>query len=123
MTQEINVIVPPPIVVDVIIPGQSVNPPPPIIIGPGQGGSIGAQGVQGTQGLQGPIGITPVVSYRHIQGISSAVWAVNHNLGFYPNVTVEDSAGTIVEGDIDYIDQNSLQLTFSSPFSGYAYLS
>lgn len=63
------------------------------------------------------------VAYRHAQGISSAVWNIKHNLGFYPNVTVEDSAGTIVEGEIEYVDVNNVRLTFSAAFSGYAYLS
>lgn len=66
---------------------------------------------------------SPGVAYRHAQGTSSAVWNIKHNLGFYPNVTVEDSAGTTVEGEIDYIDINNIRLTFSSAFSGYAYLS
>lgn len=63
------------------------------------------------------------VAYRHIQGISSAVWNIKHNLGFYPNVTVEDSAGTTIEGEIEYVDVNNVRLTFASPFGGYAYLS
>lgn len=65
----------------------------------------------------------PVVAYHHIQSVSSAVWTVNHNLGWKPNVTVQDSAGTIVEGEITYTSSNSLTLTFTGAFSGNAYLS
>ena len=114
-------------------------------IGPGGG----AQGVQGTQGSGVSIqdvsnaiagaalgstddlteGITNLyfktsrVSYTHLQGSSSNTWVINHNLNFYPNVTVQDSAGTIYEGEISYTNLNSITVTFSSAFSGKAYLS
>lgn len=116
----INVVVPPPVVVDVIPPSTPSQPAPPIIVRPGQGG---ARGVQGVQGVQGPIGITPAVAYKHDQTTASASWVINHNLGFYPNVTVEDSAGTTVEGEITYNNINTLILNFASGFSGTAYLS
>ena len=63
------------------------------------------------------------VAYTHTQGVSSATWTINHNLGFYPNLTVQDSAGTIYEGEITYTNSDSLTVTFSSAFSGKAYLS
>ena len=65
----------------------------------------------------------PSVAFNHQQGISSNTWVIRHNLNFYPNVTVVDSAGTIVEGEITYTNRNSLVLTFQSAFSGNAYLS
>ena len=65
----------------------------------------------------------PSVAFNHQQGISSTTWTIKHNLNFYPNVTVVDSAGTIVEGEITYTNRNSLVLTFQSAFSGNAYLS
>jgi hypothetical protein len=65
----------------------------------------------------------PPISYHHVQGTSASVWTIIHNLGWYPNVTVEDSAGTIVEGEIAYTNRNSLTLSFYSAFSGNAYLS
>ena len=112
-------------------------------------GGPGAQGIQGTDGggvtLQQlsdaiaavalsttddlPEGITNLyfkssrVAYTHTQGVASAIWVVNHNLDFYPNVTVQDSAGTIYEGEISYTSLGSLTLTFSSAFSGTAFLS
>jgi hypothetical protein len=49
--------------------------------------------------------------------------AINHNLGFYPNVTVKTSAGDILETGIDYNSINTLTLTMAQPFSGTAYLS
>jgi hypothetical protein len=65
----------------------------------------------------------PAVAFRHNQGISSNTWSIKHNLNFYPNVTVVDSAGTIVEGEISYTNPNSLVLHFQAAFSGNAYLS
>lgn len=63
------------------------------------------------------------VSYDHTQGSASDTWVINHNLGFKPNVTVVDSAGTIYEGEITYTNTNSLTVSFSAAFSGKAYLS
>jgi len=65
----------------------------------------------------------PSVSFHHQQGTSSNTWTITHNLNFYPNVTVVNSAGTIVEGEITYTNKNSLVLNFQSAFSGNAYLS
>ena len=48
---------------------------------------------------------------------------INHNLGFYPNATIKDSAGDLVETGIDYSSTNKITLTMAQPFSGTAYLS
>lgn len=86
--------------------------------------SIGATGPAGPPGPTGPPGESnQTVAYEHDQQIASNFWQINHNLGWYPNVTVVDSAGTIYEGEIDYVNVNSLILTFSAGFSGKAYLS
>jgi hypothetical protein len=61
--------------------------------------------------------------YRYIQGSPSSFWDVHHTLARYPNVTVVDSAGSVVEGDIAYVSPAELTIEFSSPFSGEAYLS
>jgi hypothetical protein len=66
---------------------------------------------------------TARVAYTHNQNAVSNSWVINHNLGFRPNVTVQDSAGTIYEGEINYTNANSLTVSFSAAFSGKAYLS
>ena len=71
----------------------------------------------------GGSGTNLVVSYLHIQSVSSDTWNITHNLGFYPNVTFQDSAGTIIEGELNYTTRNTLIATFSAAFSGKAYLS
>jgi hypothetical protein len=64
-----------------------------------------------------------VVSYVHVQGVGASVWNITHNLGWYPNVTVIDSTGRTVEGDLLHIDSDTLRLTFTGAFVGTAYLS
>lgn len=68
-------------------------------------------------------GSSQAVSYVHNQGSASNTWTITHNLNFYPNVTIQDSGGTIVEGEIAYTTRNTLTATFSAAFSGKAYLS
>jgi hypothetical protein len=48
---------------------------------------------------------------------------IAHNLGFYPNVTIKDSAGNVLETGIDYNSINQITLTMAQPFSGTAFLS
>jgi hypothetical protein len=62
-------------------------------------------------------------SYAHTQSVSSATWTITHNLGYRPAVSVVDSGGNHVVGDVNYISTNSLTISFSSPFGGSAYLS
>lgn len=60
--------------------------------------------------------------YVHIQTASSSVWEISHGLGKYPSVTIVDSANSVVIGDIQYIDENTLIVSFTGGFSGQAYL-
>lgn len=61
-------------------------------------------------------------NYEHIQLESSDIWRVTHNLNKYPAVSVIDSAGTEVYGDVTYISKDELVLNFSCAFSGTAVL-
>lgn len=79
-------------------------------------------GIVGPAGPSGPAG--PGVMYTHNQTIPSEIWNIVHNLNQFPGgVTVVDSAGTVVEGDVVYISGNEIQIAFGSAFSGKAYLS
>lgn len=60
-------------------------------------------------------------NYIHTQNSSSQVWTVTHNLGKNASVTVVDSAGTVVIGQVDYNSVNQVTLTFKATFSGKAY--
>ena len=59
--------------------------------------------------------------YAHIQSTPEAVWEVTHNLNKKPTITVVDSADTMVMGEVEYINNNSVRLTFAGAFSGKAY--
>lgn len=61
-------------------------------------------------------------TYIYNQSPASDHWYINHNMKKYPSVTVVDSAGTHVVGDVVYIDEDNVVCIFSSPFSGTAYL-
>lgn len=61
-------------------------------------------------------------TYIYEQTSAAAVWTITHNLGRYPSVTVVDSAGSECVGEVTYLDENTVQCTFSAPFGGKAYL-
>lgn len=50
-----------------------------------------------------------------------AAGVVTHNLGKYPAVTVVDTAGDEVIGDVSYDSVNQLTVTFSSATGGTVY--
>ena len=62
------------------------------------------------------------VFFTFTQTLASATWNVQHNLGKYPSVSVVDSSGHQVIGDVAYNDLNRLTISFSAPFAGCAYL-
>jgi hypothetical protein len=76
----------------------------------------------GQPGPEGPPGVGGG-TYEHHQTVASQSWVCDHNLGYRPSVTVQDSAGTLVEGDVTYDTADQLTITFTAPFSGVAYLS
>lgn len=61
-------------------------------------------------------------TYVHNQTTVSDTWNIKHNLQKFPSITVIDTAGTQVIGKIEYVDENNIKLSFSSAFSGKAYL-
>tara|TARA_B100000902_G_scaffold369163_1_gene393123 strand:+ start:417 stop:662 length:246 start_codon:yes stop_codon:yes gene_type:complete len=60
--------------------------------------------------------------FIHDQGTSSATWNIQHNLNKHPAVEVVDTGGTVVIGQVTYVDKNNLTIVFSAPFGGKAYL-
>lgn len=65
---------------------------------------------------------TTTQRHIHTQGAVSATWNITHALGGRPSVTVVDSAGTVVVGEVAYNSNTSVSIYFTSPFSGFAYL-
>ena len=89
----------------------------------GSNGAQGPQGPQGATGAQGPQGTgASHTTFTHSQNSASATWNITHNLNCFPSVMVVDSAGSVVYGNIEYLDANSLRLTFVASFGGKAYL-
>ena len=68
------------------------------------------------------IGSGSDLNFIFTQGAPATTWTITHNLGKFPSVSVVDSADTQVYGDVEYIDDNSLRVTFSAAFGGKAYL-
>lgn len=62
------------------------------------------------------------LSYVYDQQVAALVWNVTHNLNKYPSVTVVDTAGDEVIGDVHFNNSNTLTITFSSAFSGKAFI-
>lgn len=92
----------------------------------------------GLPGRKGDPGYTPVKGVDYFDGgpgpegppstaadktftqdfLTSSTVTVTHNLAKYPAVIVINSAGDEVEGDIRYLNSNSLTVIFNSAFSG-----
>jgi hypothetical protein len=83
-------------------------------------GPKGPQGDTGPQGPQGDPGIDAF--YLHNQMSASATWNITHNLNKYPSVTVVNSAGDEVIGNVTYPTINSVTINFNAANGGKAYL-
>jgi hypothetical protein len=58
----------------------------------------------------------------HNQPVASETWIITHSLGGRPSITVVDTAGTVVVGEVTYISDSQIRVEFTSAFSGFAYL-
>lgn len=61
-------------------------------------------------------------NYVHTQGLASKTWTIVHNLGKRPNVSVVNYQEEQIDGDVKYIDNNSLTINFDVLVDGKAYL-
>jgi hypothetical protein len=61
-------------------------------------------------------------TFVYNQPTPSAVWNITHNLDKYPSVSVVDSAGTTVFGNVEYLTINEVMVTFNGAFSGKAFM-
>lgn len=60
--------------------------------------------------------------FVHTQNSPSEIWLITHDLGGQPSIVIVDSAKTVVIGEVSYINGEEIEVRFSSPFSGFAYL-
>ena len=56
------------------------------------------------------------------QAVASATWNVQHNLDKFPSCTMVLSTGQQGYGDVTFIDENNLTITFAGAESGKAYI-
>lgn len=61
-------------------------------------------------------------NYVHDQSVASTTWNIQHNLRKFPSVTMVLPTGQKGYGDVTYIDENNLTITFASAESGKAYM-
>ena len=73
------------------------------------------------QTIQGDMTIEADKSYIFIQATPSDTWTITHGLNKFPSVVTVDSAGSEVIGDCEYLDANTVVLTFSGAFAGKAF--
>lgn len=79
-------------------------------------GTLGTTGTETENALRGAD-----KHFTYVQTTASSKWEVVHNLNKLPAVTVIDSAGTIVEGQVQHLSLNKVIISFSAAFSGKAY--
>lgn len=61
-------------------------------------------------------------NYKHTQIQASKTWNIKHDLKKIPSVTIVDSGGNEVIGDVKHLSENELTIFFSYEFSGSAIL-
>jgi len=68
------------------------------------------------------LGLDADKTYLYQQTVASDTWIIVHNLNKYPSVSVIDSAGNEVIGEVSYDDKNQVTLKFEGGFKGVATL-
>lgn len=136
---EYTIVITPPQDLQVVITVPDI-PVVSVISIPGTPGQKGAPGQDGKgitdfateaevkAGLAADKSISPAtltsVLYRKISyPIAASTWNIIHNMGRCPSVTVTDSAGTVVGGDVSYPTVDTVRIDFAFEVSGDAYLS
>ena len=76
--------------------------------------TTGAQGPRGPKGADG----SPGTAYEHTQAIASDTWTVNHNLGFWPTVTVFGPGNSPVNAGVLHTSLNQCVISFVVPMTG-----
>lgn len=100
---------------DTITPNQAVI----TRIIAGSGVSLASSGIDsGT----GDVVVTVSEKYCHKQLLPATIWEIVHNMNKVPSVVIFDSAGDEVYADIKRINENSIQIWFSSATAGEAHL-
>src|SRR5690606_27007085 len=90
-------------------------------------GNIGSEldfleSLKGEKGEDGNAGSDSDKNWVHDQFTPESVWVINHPLNKKVAVTVTDTAGTVVEGEVTINDGTMVIVKFNAPFKGEAIL-
>ena len=66
--------------------------------------------------------VHPPENFVFTQSVPASTWTIDHTLLKVPSVTVVDSSGNVVLGDINIVSNSRVILEFGASFSGVAYL-
>ena len=66
--------------------------------------------------------ITGDKHFTYTQSLPAAVWSISHNLDKMVSVSVQDTLGNTVHGEIAYTSTDTITITFINAFAGVAYL-
>lgn len=75
-------------------------------------------GYPGEQGPPGPAG--GIVAFEHVQSSAATTWTIAHNLGVRPVVSVTTTGGLQMLGNVVYLSDLTLQITFAVAVAGVA---
>ena len=72
--------------------------------------------------IPGPGSPAAPVNFVFSQLTPASTWSIAHPLNKKPSVTIVDSAGRMVFGEVSYVSTSLLTVSFAAAFSGEAYL-
>lgn len=61
-------------------------------------------------------------TFVHNHPTAEPVWTVDHGLKSFPSVSTLNTDNEITQGDVAYLDDSRLTITFGAPVAGRAYL-
>lgn len=105
----------PEVTVEVAQPQITVQPISPVVTVE----SLSPEITVTASGPPGPSGGSVAIT----QSAPLSTWVLTHGLGYYPSVHIIDSLGRTVIAPVSYPTLQTVQITFTAPFSGTAYLS
>ena len=59
-----------------------------------------------------------IMYFEYTQSVPAGDWYVTHNLGKYPNVEIIDSGGNAILADVNFVDLNTVHVTFAGMMTG-----
>lgn len=92
-----------------------------VVITPG--GPPGTPGTSGPQGPPGPPGQDSAGAYFETFNFAtpSQVWTIVHNKNSYAlNVETVDTSGELIEGNVQFVDLNTIEIDWYYPTAGMA---